>query len=777
VWLLAIVGAAALAWWSYWRLDGARRWRMALAAGRGLILVLLLLLISGPELVRPNDRVEKDWVLVLIDRSASMSIPDAPTGGAPIPRDQQLQAALTQSWPALSTLTTDRTVLWLGFDSGVFDLPTRPALAAGEPPASPALELGQPQGRRTSLGAAIDQALARAAARPVSGVVVLSDGRSFDEPSRQAIRRLHSERIPVLAVPLGSTEPVTDLSIDRAEAPAMAFVNDTIPVGVDIDRLGQSGRPIPGKVQLIDTQTKEILDERPLPADGEAWADQRTRITLSTKQKQSGKFTWAVRIIPDTPDLIAENNSAEVAVELVDRPLRVAYFDGYPRWEHRYLKNLLLREGSIESANLLLASNRRYMQEGDVLLETLPRSPEEWARFDVIIMGDLPPMVFSHQQLEQIRDLVAIRGAGLLWVAGPGATPTAWRETPLSELLPFGLSSSDSSAGVRAWPEPVVMLPAPTARRLNLLELGESSEEAWPAMLADPAMGWSQLHYAQRIDAARLKPTAEVLAYFVPVSEASPSPERPLTPSPSESASPAVLSMRYGAGRVLYVATDEIWRWRYARGEVLPERFWLPLIRLQGRESLARGSRPAALEISPRRPQVEQPVRVAVQLLDQSLADSAPQALTVRIRYESEQRPLELTLAPETDLSSGAARSARSYATTWVPTEPGKYRVDVADALLASSALSAEFYVSLPEDELRHPETDHPLLARLVEQTGGHMLPPGRLSEVPELLPKREVHIAGTPDIETLWDKPIVLFLLLTLLTAEWVGRRLIKLP
>jgi hypothetical protein len=802
-WALAIVLAISFAWWSYWRLSGQRRWRLALAAGRALILLIILFLISGPQLVRPNERIENDWVLVLLDRSASLTIADAPGPAGRETREKQLRDAVTAAWPAFETLTKDRTVQWLGFDSGVFDLPVKtdpsPAASGAPAPDRSTLSLGDPNGRRTALGAAIDQALARAAARPISGVVIVSDGRSVDEPGRQAMRRLVSERIPVFTVPLGSPDAITDLALQRAEAPALAFVNDTVPVGVDIERLGASDRPATGKVQLLDKLTGRVLDERPIPEDPAAWTDHRTHVTLTNKQAIAGKLEWVVKVIPDTPDLIEENNRAEISVELVDRPLRVLYFDGYPRWEYRYLKNLLVREHSIQSAALLLASNRQYLREGDLPLDTLPRSPEEWAKFDVIVLGDLPPSLFSHEQLEQLRDHVAVRGAGLLWIGGPGSTPGAWRDSPLADLLPFSLAAATDSSGqsVRPFDDPVVMSPTPAATRLNLLELGETADEGWPAKLSDPATGWSQLQYAQHIDPAWVKPTAEVLASFTPVTAvghtlpASPaadasSPSHPITPSPSQTSSPAVLSMRYGAGRVLYVATDEIWRWRYARGEALPERFWLPLLRLQGRESLARASRPAILEVSPRRAEVEQPVRLAVRILDQSLADAAPASLTARVRRPATATDpastIDLSLAPEQ--SGGPAKpgehaggGGRSYATTWVPAQPGKYQIEVADPALAGAALAGDLEVSLPDDELRRPEADHALLTRLSEQTEGRVLRASELSELPKLLPKRDVHIAGTPDIQTLWDRPAVLALILLLLAAEWIGRRLIKLP
>ena len=268
-----------------------------------------------------------------------------------------------------------------------------------------------------------------------------------------------------------------------------------------------------------------------------------------------------------------------------------------------------------------------------------------------------------------------------------------------------------------------------------------------------------------------MKPTAEVLATVAPISSVT-------AANPQGSgATPAVLSMRYGAGRVLYVATDEIWRWRYARGEALPERFWLPLIRLQGRESLARGARPAVLEVGPRRPEVEQPVRIAVTLLDQALVDGAPASLTVRVRRADDAAGANTDLSLAQEQAKGQTRgAARSFATTWLPGEPGKYRLEIVDPMLASLSLGTDIEVTLPDDELRHPETDHALLARLSQQTTGQVLPAARLSEVPGLLPNRQVHVSGTPDIETLWDKPAALVLLLLLLTLEWVGRRVIKL-
>src|SRR5690606_4567986 len=116
-------------------------------------------------------------------------------------------------------------------------------------------------------------------------------------------------------------------------------------------------------------------------------------------------------------------------VDMVDRPIRALYVEGYPRWEYRYLKNLLIREKSIESSTMLISADRQFAQEGDVPIARLPRDAQEMAPYDVIIIGDVPGSYFSSTQLALIRDQVAMHGAGLLWIGGGQSTPRTYENT------------------------------------------------------------------------------------------------------------------------------------------------------------------------------------------------------------------------------------------------------------------------------------------------------------------------------------------------------------
>lgn len=771
-WAGVVLAATGLALWSYSRLTGRAWARAALGVVRAVVLVLVVALVCGPQLVRRQELSENDWVLVLVDRSLSLTVEDVPGehGAGRRSRESQLESALIRAAPVLEKLSSGRTVLWLGFDAGVRDL--KPGATAGVP------EVGPPDGRRTSLGAALDQALSRAAARPVAGVVIVSDGRSSDEPTRQAMRRLEGEKIPVICVPLGLSSPIGDLAVKRADGPRRAFVNDPASVRVELERTGSGAG---GAVaRLIDKLTGEVLDERPVEfAPGDESGVRRASLTLAGKGAVAGPVTWVVEVSPDAgsdgPDLVSANNSVEMSLELIDRPLRVLYVDGYPRWEQRYLKNLLVREKSISCSTLILAPDKKFIQEGDTELDALPDSTERWAEFDAVILGDVRPDVFTKEQLGQLKEHVAQRGGGLIWVAGPSATPLTWYSTVLADLLPFNKDAVDGTTLASS----AVMVPTPEARRLGLLRLtGAEDPEPWPGALSSFETGWSQLRWVQRIDPSALKPTTETLATARLEGE---SDDR------SGRGHPVLLAMKFGAGRVIYCATDEIWRWRYGRGEALYERFWTPLVRLLGRDALSRSGRSVVLEASPARAVVDQPVRVVMELLDQSLVDAGLGSVGVRLTRNDDPSATatEVTLRPEGTARAGStgqpgvAPVSRSYSSVWIPGEPGVYTAQSAESVFAgrvpAAQLSTSIRVSLPDDELRAPEADHGLLARLARDTGGVVLQPENLSELPVHLPNRRVRVVNE-STTPLWDTPLALILSVFLLTLEWVCRRVIRL-
>jgi hypothetical protein len=775
-WFLVVVGACAIGWWSYRRLSGSqsaasRATRGALALLRAAAIVLVALLIAGPSLRLERIRIERDRLVVLVDRSQSLEIEDGPAGRS---RDAEMRGILADAEKTLDLIAREKDIDFAGFAGGVFSLGLGAGMGGGmdtgmdgdvDPSDADAAlrrksivpEFGEAKGDRTDLDGALRHSLSRAAGRPVSGILLLSDGRSATPVSTETFRTLERDAIPVFAVPLGSGARVGDAAIISVAAPSRAFVRDRVPVEVRLDRGGVEGVLT---VRLVDAETGVELDVETVEDDVDAdWRDEASRdgarvgpaaagetvVMLDMSATDAGRRSMRVEITPARSDLVRENNTRTIAVELVDRPVRILYVEGSSRWEYRYLKNLLIREQDIESSVMLLSADRDFAQEGNMPIARLPRTAEEFGRYDLFVIGDVPGGFFSPEQLSIIRSEVSERGAGLLWIGGDRATPSSWEGTPLADLLPFrpplSLEPRVGASTIR---------PTAAAERLGVLRLADNPS-GWPDALLDRSLSWPKLRFVQSVPRSRVKPTAEVIAQ---AESADPLGEEP---------SAAVLRMRFGAGEIIYVATDEIWRWRYGQGERYPERFWVPLVRLLARESLAADGGGATLTVTPSRVTPGESVLVTLRLGDESAVDAAAQSLPLEIRGADGNPIARLDLVRDGADATASFPADRLGAFEAVATDP------------SFGSAGAPFEVVRADDELRRGDADHEALALLAARTKGRMLGAETIEELPRLLPARAREIDESL-LESLWDTPLAFGMLLLLLALEWTGRRMLRL-
>ncbi|MCK4872534.1 MAG: hypothetical protein KAS72_07395 [Phycisphaerales bacterium] len=742
LWLVLLIAAVAgtLAVWSYRGLLGRRSWRITLATVRTLLLLLLVSFIAGPQLILREQSVDEDVVLVLLDRSASLQVRDGmgPTAPNRVSRDDELHRMLYEQTDIWYRIQRYHHITWLGFHDGAFEL-------AG-PSDVPALQPAD--GLRTDLASALTHALRRATAQPVSGIIVVSDGKMRTPLPRHIIRQLQTEAIQVHTIALGSDTPIGEFTIDRIEAPKRAFINDLVPVRVVLDCTGDPHTN--GTVRIVGAITGEKLAEQRFDATRQGSME----VTLTVKPTTPGIARWTIQVALDADTSPDENNVREIAIEMIDRPLRVLYIEDSPRWEYRYLKNLLIREASIEASVMLLSADRDFTQEGNTPITCLPNTAKEMEAYDVVIIGDIPGGALSEHRQQMIRDSVSQRGTGLIWLAGPDAMPASWRGAPLAALLPIQPPFHLLGIG-RA----ITMQPTDVARRLGVLELRIGDDDAWDVALSDPSLGWTKLWYAQRIDPSAVKPAVEVLAKAGP-----------------DDGHPIVLLMRYGAGQTLYIATDEIWRWRYGRGEMLFEQFWLQLIRMLGRSRAERGGAPAILTVDPTPAVSGEPIRIELELIDEALIESGVTGLTAVIHSTNNG-----SLLREVPLESLPARSvdlpASRFAATIVLNRTGQIHITVPGLATDGPDLEVRIDVKSNDEEVRNSQTDHELLRMLSHETGGSFFHVGdtSIAELPTLLPNRDRRTVHEMT-EALWDTPLAFILVMLLLSFEWIARRAIRL-
>jgi hypothetical protein len=748
-WLLVCVLALLVAWASYRNVAISTAKRRALCSLRTVTIIFLIALFLGPLLEVPQESVEPDSVIILADRSRSMEVADLSDSlNDPKSRDAALRELASSDSP-FALIGNEHRVAWYGFSDAL-----TPLTRAGDG----SVAIGDAFGDQSLLSRSIEQALSRSSGRQVSAVVLLTDGRTTDPPDRNLIRRLQAEGVTVSSVVLGADVAVGDTAIATVQAPKRAFSKDIVPVEAIIERRGPA-RARASRVELVDTATGTVLDFAELPAGtsvtGEL-APQRDTVQLVASPVTTGDARWEVRVsdslVANTTtdgqplrDLLPVNNRRAVPITLVDRPMRVLYIDGYPRWEYRYLKNLLQREQTIESSVMLLSADRDFAQEGNTPIARLPRTREEFERFDLIVIGDIPATFFTGEQLLEMKRAVAERGTGLAWIGGSRSTPRTWHGTSAEELLPF-----TGPYELERLSMPVNLSPTPLAARLGVLRLADDPKSAFPAELLSADEGWAQLEWAQRIPIQSLKPASEILAESAQEIEGG--------------HAPLVVGMRYGAGNVLYVATDEIWRWRNGRGETYPERFWVQLLRSLARPSLGIGREEVRIAIEPGRAVVGDTVRVEVEL-----PAGAPPATVALEAIPEDSRGSAVDIVAMPGLGG-------LFVAAWSPEREGRWKVRPRDPSLAARAGDgAILEVTRSDRELRDAEADRPLLESLARETGGRVVRPADAAALVRSLPNRSIRTEN-PLRDPIWNSPLALAILMSLLASEWIIRRSARL-
>lgn len=776
-WLLIVIAALVIAHGSYARMEGARWARFGLATFRALLLIALAVLLAGPTVVRTDVTPEADWLLVMVDRSASMTFEDTQNGDRAVSRDEVLQEALANQIDLFGDdrLGQTRNIVWYGYDREAYPIDPASGIGNDKRPDSSAISLGDPNVQATNIRTALDQVLQSAAGRTISGVVLFGDGQSPQPTGQATIDKLARQDIPVFTVPLGSALPRLDLAVQRIDAPVSAFAGDLVPLTVTVRRqdllpgeeAGITIDPAEVIVRLIDNDTGDIVDERSLAEDGF-----NSPVRLQAQSELAGELNLRAEVSYEgsTTDIQAEiatnNNSRSVSIAMVDRPLKVLYIDRV-RWEYRFLVPMLKREESIDSSILLVDADRGFVQEGDTPLSRFPLTAEEIRPYDVIMIGDVHPRFFSEQQLSLIREHVATRRAGLLWVGGDRHTPNLYTGTDLELLLPM---TTPSAVGrlVPAEGFEVPIQPTEVAKELNLLRLSLKRGTDPGAPLAEwpdnlPAFRWAQ-------DLGTLRPGTRTLAHALGMVNA-------VTGQPA----PLVVLYRFGGGEVIYVGTDETFRWRKVGGEVYFEQFWIQLMRKLGRTRLQQIDDRARFVVSPTAVDLGATQLVELIIDDPVLIRSAPQRVSVEVLAQSPtdendlQSVGEVELRPagfQGDLDSGARAV---YQANWRSDLPGRFVLRVSEPLLESLELQAPAEVRDPAQELSRAATDHGRLFQLAKGTGGAVVELNDLAQLEALVPDRSRELTSETR-QPLTNTLLALLVLLGLLTLEWALRRGLKL-
>ena len=743
----ALLILLCIAWvtFFYSREAASRPRRAVLALLRIASIAIVLLMIA--ELMLSLRRTGLPTVAVVVDDSASMGIIDrygAKTRAAlerQLRRDDRKQ--LSRLNIARSLLAAKSGGLLRELDEDyklkLYSLSDTARLAGSQ---STDLEHRlaelEPRGNASLLGSGIRQIIDQTRGAPPAAIIILSDGiTTAGESLSQAAQLARAKNIPLFTVAVGSAEPPRDVELSEVLVDNVVFVDDVVTFEARLRVQGLAGRKI--ELELRETGKPAVLARRTITLGSAPVGTAR----LTFRPQTVGQYLFDIVAVPLADEVDRGNNSQQRSVTVRKERIRVLLVESTPSYEFRYLSNLLARDRTVELKTVLGQADLEHAQSDPSALRSFPVRREELFAYDVVILLDVNPALLTTDALVNIRALVEQKGRGLAIVSGPKYMPLALVGSPLEPLLPIELSAAslpdpDTLAGSFSVKPTELSLASP---HMQLRDNAEENERAWAEL--------PQLHWL--LSAPKLKPAARVLAVQ--------------HPAPDEAHPLPVIAMQYfGAGKVLFHATDESWRWRFRRGDDAFGRYWGQAVRYLSHSKLLEGDRGVLLRAE--RPEVRrgESVQLRAQFVDERRAPPADDGVRLVVERAG--------FANETVTLRRSAAGRGHFEGTYLPTAEGTYRARLIAPSPEAGAATADFRVLPPPGERERTVVDLDELKAAAAISRGRFYDVAAASRLPDDLPAgRQVPIEPLPPY-IIWNKWWMLLLLLTLLVSEWVLRK-----
>ena len=625
-------------------------------------------------------------------------------------------------------------------------------------------QLLQPSGSETRLGESLHQLIGQLSGRTLSGLVVVTDGRT-NAGLELEDARLRAERneTNLVVVGVGSEKPQVNVWLAGMQAPTDVHRGDPFDITITVQGTGVEDQD--ATVELFEQSAGSDRDRRKVATEAVKISGDGlpTDVVFQQSLNVPGEYEYVAKVtLPvGTPtELSDEDNLRQRALEVTDRKQKVLVISSGPMRDYQFVRNMLYRHSGIES-DVWLQTVRKdetgfVSQEAKNLLVEFPKNEAELFEYDVIIAFDADWSRLSSEQHKFLNRWVAEHSGGIIFVAGELFTPELARDSDkfrdVSVLYPVVLN--------RMLAELKVTQRADTAWQVTLTDEGRASE----FLRISDATGradvdlWKKFKGIYRSYPVRsIRDGAVVLAKY----------GNPRART-QQGQPPFLATQFYGNGRTIFVSSAETWRLRALSAEG-HQRFWTGLVREVGQGRRSRGRSRGLLLLDRSEASPGQTITIRCQLYDARMQPLMRESVPLSI-VDSDGRPVSVP-----DSLTGDPRRPGNFTATFRPSRQGQYRVSVP-VPESSDVLQSSLEVTVPNLESEDPSQNVRLLTSLSEGTGHYLTVDTVVASLPDLLPDRSEPMIVDEKLVTLWDRAWVMYLMIGLLGLEWALRRVVKL-
>ncbi len=705
----AIVGVGAyLSWRTSARCSGGRR--VLLSVLRGVGLAILVLIAANPGAWKQIHENATEEVAVLIDSSSSMAVKDV-DGESRWEVASDLQKRLQEA---------DLTVPVENF---VF----------GHELKSLSEDKAEPDASQTDiLGAGRDLLGRYQSGKRLKAVVLLTDGRqtALGEDSDLGLRA-RAQECPIYPIIIGGPVPTRDIGLKVDKHQYTSFEGQKLVITATL------------RVQGLKQISPNL---RLLGEDGKIVSEQRVHITAVSRSKvrfeldspPAGYHQYRLLIDVWEGEQDPGNNSADVAVLVPDRKMRVFLAEGIPSWDSKFFLQHLREQKFFAVRSVYRVTNERYFlvdteadKVSDSSTPTFP-SAEEMAQYDLVILGKGADYFLDEERMSLLKSFVRDQGACLLFFRG---RPYSGSFPELEELEPVRWGRH-----------------ATVSYRLRPSQEGESAGLFGDVLPGARDEVWQSL---PQLRSAMYDVTPKPFSTVFMQAEIIGSGQK----------RPALVVRRFGKGMIMTLNAEGLWQWDFfpvnKKAVDVYATLWNQLIQWAAAYSEYLPGEGLSLRLSESSVPPGRAVRASV-----TTRGARPETTLTVMRGREKLLNRSINFGADSKVT-GALFSL---------SEPGTYRVQLFKKDGNAVGPARTLHVQRPPSEESNLSADPDFLADLANSSGGAVMMADQLDELVDIINRRETEqVADQPAKATwvpYWDSWWLLTLAVAVFGFEWFIRK-----
>ncbi len=528
--VIALALIALFLSWNNLRILTSLRQRLQILSLRFVAITALVLMILEPQLEMEEMARIKNAVAILVDYSKSMSLASQAKGES---RLEAVRKFMSSNANFLKSLEEDFEVNYFTFSDKLEE--------AGKEAVVEVATL--PGGLTTDIGATLRELKKRYQQRPTSAFLLFSDGAdTLRLPKAERLQELElmAQDFPApLYTFCPSPGPYKDIAITGISYDNFAFIRNPWRLEVKVKVKGYEELTLP----VLLKEGENILLSRALKLQKGV---EEYAVSMEATPHAVGDCLYTVTIPPLSDELVVENNTVRLMVQVIRDKIRVLHLCGRPSWDEIFLRRILKRDPSVDLISFfILRTPGDIVEAAGRELSLIPFPAEELftralESFDLVIFQNFDYRPYDATMFRfgtifaNVERYVRQGGGGFLMVGGDlSFSHGGYDGTALEEILPVELNEGLDTIDLKNFrPQ---LTPQGLSHPVTSLDYDpERNRKLWEDM--PELKGYNRVKGLKR-GAVALSVHPE-LAPVLAVQEA-------------------------GKGRVMAFLTDDSWRWNF----------------------------------------------------------------------------------------------------------------------------------------------------------------------------------------------------------------------